>query len=347
MDCYSPLKVFHHREHIDALREGRQMPPIHLQIIPTNKCNQRCSFCAYRDKDYSNSQNFDERDEIPSYKLLALVNSAHSLGVRAVEITGGGEPMLHPAFPELCYELKELGMDFGVVTNGSCLNGKGMEALVGASWVRFSLDAARPETYAKLRGSFPDTLGVVRRKIKDLRNRSPKTIVGVGFVVTAENWKEVLAAAVNAKEDGAHNVRISAIFQTQGESYFNQFYQHARDLCRECMSLADENFAVFNMFGDRVSDLRQQSPSHCFCGIQHLVSYLGADQNLYRCCVLAYNQRGLLGSVKKQSLQQAWEGAGQKLADFDARECPLCMFNQKNATIRYAINPNPDHVNFL
>ena len=79
------------------------------------------------------------------------------------------------------------------------------------------------------------------------------------------------------------------------------------------------------------------------------LSAIGADLNVYRCCVLAYNNRGLLGSIANQTFSELWwsEQVANMLNDFDATGCPRCMFNKKNETIRYALNPNPEHVNFL
>jgi hypothetical protein len=174
-------------------------------------------------------------------------------------------------------------------------------------------------------------------------------VLGVGFVVTKDNWPEIYEAALNALEDGAANFRISATFQTEGADYFSLFYGKARDLCLAAKSLETNDFTIFNLFGDRIDDLKQQSPSNPFCPLQQLVTYIGADLWVYRCCVLAYNEAGRLGSLENKTFQEFWESpeVAYKLAEFNAMDCPLCMHNKKNEVIRYAASNEPQHVNFL
>ena len=137
------------------------------------------------------------------------------------------------------------------------------------------------------------------------------------------------------------------MFQNEGAKYFEEFYEDAKELCFEAQQLETSNFKVFNMFGERMSDLVQQFPDYSFCGYQHFVTYIGADQNVYRCCNTAYNPRGFLGSLENQSFYDLWMEAKDKLEDFDARRCPRCMFNTKNRRIAYALESSPAHVNFL
>jgi len=348
-DCYSPLKVFHHRDRIDELREEGHTRPIHVQIVPTNHCNQRCNFCAYRSHGYSSSEDFHQQSQIPADVLWRLVDGCQVLGVRAVEITGGGEPTVRPDFAELCQRLQVAKLHYAAVTNGVLAVGSTLAALQGAAWVRFSLDAAEDATYSAIRSARPGTLAQVRENVRCLCAARGRPVVGIGFVVTRDNWREILQAARHAKEDGADNFRISAVFQNEGVDYFRPFYRDAVDLCREAVLLQDGSFRVFNLFGERLEDLRQCNPSRTFCGIQHLVTYVGADCNVYRCCVLAYNQRGLLGSIKEQSFEDLWQSSElrHRLQQFDARECPRCMFNRKNDVIRYALAKHPTHVDFL
>lgn len=350
---YSPLKAFHHRDRLDMLHYGGIPGPVHVQVVPTNRCNQNCAFCAYRAKGYSSSAAFDTRDEIPTERLLRLAAELQRLGVRAVEITGGGEPTVHPAFAEFCGALLSEGIEYGVVTNGvNAWKQATFEALRAATWVRFSLDAADPATYAAIRRSAPATLAAVRESVAALVSqrdgRDP--VVGVGFVVTADNWREVLDAARHAKQDGADNIRISAVFQNEGSAYFSEFKTEASELCRRAKRELETNtFRVFDLFSNRLDDLDIGPPKHPRCLFQHLCTYIGADQCVYRCCVVAYNSLGYLGSIAETPFDALWrsESLQDSLRTYDARRCPRCMYTNKNATLRYAISDTPRHVNFL
>jgi len=308
--------------------------------------------CAYRAKDYSSSQEFRAVDQIPHDRLLNLPTELKDAGVQGVELTGGGEPTVHSGFSALCAALSSHGLDYGVVTNGSRLTDSNLLALSRTKWARFSIDAGTKETYSNIRRVKPQIYEKVRASIRDLIQQKlcrGNPVVGVGFVVTKDNWSELFQAAQNARDDGADNVRISAVFQDEGAEYFRKFYTGIRNLCRKAKALENDTFKVFDLFGDRVDDLQKQSPDYSYCGVQRLVCYIGADLNVYRCCVLAYNKHGLLGSIKDRTFGEFWNDPETvaKLDEFDARDCVRCMFNAKNNTIAYAINPNPSHVNFL
>lgn len=348
---YSPLKIFHHQDRIQMMRNGEHPVLLHVQLIPTNLCNHDCSFCAYRMHGYSSSETFEEKDQIPFCKVQEIIEDCSRLDVKAIEITGGGEPTIYSRFVEMCDLIRQKGIDYAVVTNGSNLNDRKLDALSRAKWVRFSIDAGNEKTYSSVREISQTQFFRTRynlRSLVDIRNKEGSDlIIGVGFVVTKENWKEVLQATQNAKEDGADNIRISAVFQPDNAKYFESFYKEVRDLCYEAQKLQTSNFIVFNMFGERISDLEQQFPDYSFCGYQHFVTYIGGDQKVYRCCNTAFNPRGFLGSLEEQSFYDLWMNVYDKLKDFDARRCPRCMFNTKNRRIAYALESEPAHVNFL
>lgn len=348
---YSPLKIFHHQPRLDSIRRGGHPSPIHVQIIPTNRCQQRCSFCSYRNDGYSSNESFSSGDEIPFGKLAEIVADCEDMGVRAIEITGGGEPTCHPQFLDLCTAILDANIDLGLVTNGGLWTEAHTRALAMAKWVRFSIDAGCRETYATIRRVKPEVYDHVRDSLKAMASSksTDDRLNGVGFVVTADNWSEVVQATERAKEDGADNIRISAVFQNEGDSYFHSFGIEAGKLCREAESLQTDSFRVFNMFTDRIGDLREGKPTFPRCGFQHLCTYLGADCNVYRCCVVSYNKIGLIGSVANQSFRSLWtsDETRNTLSDFNPAACPRCMFTNKNNTIEYALEANPAHVNFL
>ncbi|KKN02486.1 hypothetical protein LCGC14_1117300 [marine sediment metagenome] len=350
-DTYSSLKVLHHPKRLDALRRGEAMPPLRVQLVPTNRCNQRCQSCAYRLKDYTTSQTFKSTEEIPYEKLVQIVSDCKSLGVKAIEITGGGEPTVHPHFLDLCQLVLKADIDLGVVTNGVRWSPKYSQVLSGASWVRFSLDAGCSKTYAEYRESSRMTYDRVRKNLRDLvmHRGNSGLLVGVGFVVTGQNWSEVRGAAARARDDGADNMRISALFQNEGVEYFKNFYREAREICIEAVSLSTENFQVFNQFGDRLSDLEDASPDYSFCGYSKLTTYIGADCCAYACCNTAYNSLGLLGSFKDRTFRDFWlsREATTILHNLDATKCPRCLYNNKNRVINYLLSTNPKHVNFI
>jgi hypothetical protein len=80
-----------------------------------------------------------------------------------------------------------------------------------------------------------------------------------------------------------------------------------------------------------------------------LNTFIGADQTVYRCCTLAYNTRGRIGSIAHRRFADLW-GSPDKQANFDlfdAHGCPFCPVNDKNRFINYLLEQAPLHVNFV
>lgn len=364
---YSPLKVIHHRDRIDSISAGEQIVPTQVQLIISDLCNQDCGFCAYRMSGYSSNQLFVVDSELAKTgtnnpkrmiefeKVNEILDDCKEMGVGAIQITGGGEPTVHPYHVEVFNGVVDRGMDLAVVSNGAVFRKGLIDAYLRAQWVRFSIDAGNAETYASVRrvgaGAYARTWENISNLVQARaeHTRDSELIIGIGFVVTEDNWKEIVECVEKAKETGVDNVRISAVFQNEGSAYFESFYSDAQNLIREASKLSDETFKVFNNFGDRVGDLEQEHPDYSYCGYQEFNTYIGGDLNVYRCCVLAYNERGIIGSLKNQRFKELWESDIKKnnFNEFDARGCPRCMFNNKNKTILYSLEPQPRHVNFV
>jgi MoaA/NifB/PqqE/SkfB family radical SAM enzyme len=362
---YSPFKIIHHPDKIAALREGEQIVPAQVSIIPSALCNHDCGFCAYRMSGYSSNQLFTSGAELASFgtnnpnrmmpfeKAMETIADCAEMGVKAIQITGGGEPTVHPHILEIFQSIAAHGMEAAMVTNGALLRSELRLALTRASWCRISIDAGRQSTYSEIRRVSPSVWDRVWQNIEalveDKRREGSSLEIGVSFVVTKENWDEVTLCAKRARDAGVDNFRCCAMFGTEEERYFTEFYENAAAECREAQKLATPEFRVYNSFGDRVADLAQHSPDYSFCGYQQFHAYIADDLNVYRCCVLAYNERGLIGSIKEQSFRQLWESEQKRLAiqNFDARGCPRCAFNSRNRAILYAIDSEPVHVNFV
>lgn len=361
---YSALKVIHHPDRLDVLRDGGQPAPVQVQLVISDLCNQSCGFCAYRWEGYTSNElfkvirpdgtaNHNPNRMIPFEKIAEILDDCRDMGVKAVQVTGGGEPTVHPRHADVFRAVLDRGLDLALVTNGIAFREETFESLTRAKWVRVSIDAGNAATYAATRRVHPWQFNRVRDnvyRLAKLRDHEQSSMVlGVGFVVTRDNWREVVDAATLARDLGADNIRISAVFQPDDEDYFTDFYSQASDLCREAESLSGPGFRVFNNFGDRIGDLCQHEPDYSFCGYQHFSTYVGADLNVYRCCVQAYNPRGLVGSIKDRRFRDLWESEAKRedYRTFDARGCERCMFNGKNRTIGYALAKEPAHVNFV
>jgi hypothetical protein len=225
-----------------------------------------------------------------------------------------------------------------------------------SSWVRVSIDSGYPETYQRTR-NLPNERGWFQTwdnvdHLVSVRDAAESDLViGLGFVVNVDNWREIIPFVQRAQRSGVDNVRLSAVFSHEGAAYYSKFGEQAAALAREAKAdFTTERFTVVDNFANRSADLEQGRPDYRRCAYQHFTTYIGADLNLYRCCVLAYNEQGKIVSLANQTLEQAWMGE-KKHADFrqfDARSCERCMFNDRNRQMNSMIDGAPTiHENFV
>lgn len=329
MNRYSALKALRFTGRIAGIQNDVPVGPVHVQIILSDLCNQACHFCAYRDPTYTSSKlfhiqgDYNPKRYLPFEKLIEILDDCKEMGVQAIQYTGGGEPTVYPKFQEAINETVDRGFKWALVTNGVLSKGRDFST---AAWVRVSLDAAKAETYSKIRSVPQDHFYKACQTIKRYR-------CGVGFVVTPENWCEVREATALVRSLGASNIRIGAQFSSQDSKLFEDFRDEASELCRDAENLAEPGFEVHNRFDEKLGELDDGNPDYDRCGYQYFTTYIGADQNLYRCCVYAYNPHGLLGSVKDRRFKDVWKEAHASFKTFNARGCERCQFQNINRSI--------------
>lgn len=347
MQIYSSRKAVWHSDRIGQLRAGSDIVPLHLHFVISDLCNQDCHFCSYRmSGGFATEQFADEMGNrnpvrfIPTAKVKEILDDCAALGVRAIEFTGGGEPTVHADHIEIFAHAQSLGLQTGLVTNGVRLRDNPVYREF--DWIRVSLDAGRPETYQGIRASkaWPKVIANMA-----LVGTYKKPHFGVGFVVTEENYAELVEATHIARDVGAAYIRVSAVFSHEGSGRYTELRGKIAEQRREAKTLETEKFRVVDMFGDRIEDLDQGAPDYSFCGQQQFVLYIGGDQKVYRCCTNAYTKHGEIGDLSQQRFRE-WI-KGNRRYDFNAKSCHHCQFNEKNREIAYMLDPGPAHVNFV
>jgi len=350
---YSATKAYQFPLKIKELQSGCQPYPVHVQLILSDLCQHDCSFCAYRMSGYTSNQLFPDNDgnsnpnrKIPEPKVIEILEDCVAMGVKAVQLTGGGEPTIHKSLPLVLDFCHAHGIKSGLVTNGCVLPRRNWwSSLMNLSWVRISLDAGKRETYCKIRKvkshMWKDALRAISQFCENRDMLGRDIVVGVGFVVTKENYEEIFRATKLARSLGADNIRISGVFSTEGENYFKgNWAKRAINMAKEAESLSTTEFTVHNRLNEKIQELMSGSPKRSFCGYQHFTTYIGGDQNVYRCCVYAYNKRGLIGSIQKQGFKQLWDSEKKRdnMAWFDAKGCSHCQFLDRNDAIAKAVD---------
>lgn len=178
---FNPLKIWHHGDRLAALAAGCDVAPVTVEVDPVAYCNHRCAWCV----DPAHPPVTASRDFLWSLLAELATFRVNGFGVHGIVFKGGGEPTLHPDFPELVQHARAFGFEVGVVTNGSRLLATGIaEALAAsASYVRISIDGPTPETHARIHRShdFAEIVAGVQRLVALRQTRHP--IIGLSFAM--------------------------------------------------------------------------------------------------------------------------------------------------------------------
>jgi len=225
-DIYNDFKIFSFQNKIEDIRRNIISSPVHVRLKPTNRCNHRCSYCCYRSKNLHMNQLFDEQSEIPWKSMKKIIKDLALMGVKAVTFSGGGEPLLYPYFNDTVKRLCAGGIKIGLLTNGSLLNGESATLLSKyASWVRVSMDAAVPQTYIKTRGVERKEFEKVCNNIEKFsKNKTKGCQLGVNYIVTKNNYKEVYSFLCLMQQKGVNHAKISeAVISTDNADNKNHY----------------------------------------------------------------------------------------------------------------------------
>ncbi len=360
---YSELKPAWH-----YAREGK-LPdaPKQVQLVLADLCNQSCGFCAYRMDGYTSNELFMGDSKPAAYghnnpnrvmdpeRALSLLDEFKEIGVLAVQFTGGGEPTVNKDHEVIFQKCLDLGMKASLVSNGlKWSKHLRTEILPQFSWVRVSIDAGYAATYAAVRRTPIMNWDHVWNHVVDLADaiadEKSQTVLGLGFVVTPDNWEEIVSFARIAKTTGARNIRFSAMFSPKDEKPFADIYKEIAALIKGVRKLESKNFTIHDNFGSRFEDLKQHAPDYSFCSYQFYTAYVGGDLNPYRCCVLSYNERGKIAGVNlaDTSFATFWKSQARKddMQALDARGCERCQFNSKNRAVNYLMDDDVPHKEF-
>jgi len=177
------------RTGLTVLRKPLVVPtrPLHFQLEPVIGCNLRCRMCQVPDYPPERRANMTAD---------CFRNIFDQIRPLRVALSGAGEPFLNPDLLAIVRHAKAGGAAVLTTTNFSLCAGKAEEIVdSGLNLIKVSLDAARPETYLKIRGrDFFDRIipGIEElQRIKE-KKRSATPFLRLQFVLQSENLGEIV-----------------------------------------------------------------------------------------------------------------------------------------------------------
>ena len=125
-------KLLKHLPKLKRIQNGEHAVPIMIHTMPTHRCQLKCEHCCFRNRK-------DVAMDIDLKTYMRGVYQFWELGVRALEFTGGGEPVLYPEIGYCIDYFHELDMSMGLISNGLALI-RIKNQIEKIAWVRVSLN---------------------------------------------------------------------------------------------------------------------------------------------------------------------------------------------------------------
>ena len=280
----------------DAVRNGRIIP-IHLQLIPTNRCNANCSWCSCR--------NVERSEELSAEELWNIASSFARWGTRAVTITGGGEPTLHPELPRLIGNMGRLGYKIGLVTNGKLISNALIDVGENITWMRVSSSSAN--------------LRPVAERALYAARAFPTTDLGISYTVTADADMDDMRRAAEVARSTSNLTHV-------------RFVHDLTDIVASSPRLTKAEAELGTISPKLVFQKRDEwsaGQTPCYLGL--LKPLIGADGYVYPCCGIQYAEIPLTAewTMPPKTRMCHWEDFASA-QPFDGAQCGKCYYDDYN-----------------
>lgn len=341
------VKLLFHIDRISKWLKGDNVYPILAEFDLSNCCNHKCDFCTFN--------YIKDRSVLSTSVVKKSVKEFSDGGVKSINWTGGGEPLLHKDFSDIARYTNFLGIEQGIFTNGSLLNEEKIDAILDThSWIRISIDAGTKDTYKKIRkvDDFENVMHNIRALVAAKEKKSSVTTIGIGFIITPENYNEM--------RDFSELIKDLDVDYGQYKPCIKNFYdreQIAATWWQENINpvlesiFEDNKKAVVNLY--KLTDLVESSfdkvydkcYGHIFCPC------IGASGDVWLCTHLRGIEKYSMGNLNTQTFDEIWNSKRRQevIENIDLNFCQFCCKNNEINKILYQIK-HPDsktHYNFL
>jgi len=349
---YTNMKVFHFKEKVDSLPlSAGVLAPIHVRVKPTNRCNHRCSYCAYRAKGLQLGEDMQAEDFIPKNKMMELLDDFENMGVKALTFSGGGEPFCYPYLLETVKKLSKTNIKFATLTNGSLLKCEIAKIFANhATWVRVSMDGWDDHSYAEQRNVREGEFSNIIKNIRDFIDISKECSLGVSIIVGQKNANHVLELMRILAEIGVDNIKISPCIISNNSQENYEYHQPIQQVVKDQIKQAKQEFSNLEIYDSYNAQLTTFDKSYTWCPHLQVLTVIGADCNVYSCQDKAYNLReGLLGSLKDQRFRDLWFSDKTRFFKINPSvHCNHhCVADEKNKRLLEYLNVDLDNLDFV
>ncbi len=296
--------------------------PERIQIEITNRCNFSCGMCP---RDLFNLS----QEDIPLGLFKKIIDRITLNNPFYITLTGWGEPLLHPALPEMITYVKSKGHNVGITTNGLLLNSFTEEFIkIPLDKLTISLDSVGESNTTN--DGHPANK-IVQKNIETLiqqRGNREKPIITIQITMHSKHQcLDVVRFAGEAGADRVYLVRLNVPLgqnglKRPGLKEEREIYTEAEEIAGKYGLQVDNNYAAFDneilrMLYKQLRPVMYRFDKYCPKPYDYL--YINIDGKATPCCDLP---RYEVGNILKQSLDEIWHG--ENLRYFREHQGEVC-----------------------
>jgi len=327
-------------------QKGQLLPPIECSLDPITLCNLNCYYC--------NSQRYlDDYRRMSREHMLRLIDFLAIWGVKGICFGGGGESLLNEDTWNLPSYVANRRIEPCIITNGTVMNDVILENMERCKWVAFSVDAATPTTFKRIKGV--DMFGKVIENMKQvqgmtLRQAQDKTRLAYRFLLTTDNSFEIYAACQLAREIGCDTFHVRPVDLGRKD------YKGDRKLLLDIDSVNQQYELCHKL---ETGTFKVQTVTHKFdenflvkhnftrCLASPICLQACTDGNCYVCPDHRMENRFKLGS--QRNIKEWWGSDNHReliKSIQPAQECSRCNWSEYNRQIEQVVMVDKMNRNF-
>ncbi|MBI4439651.1 radical SAM protein [Candidatus Woesearchaeota archaeon] len=344
-------KLMYHVDEVSKWLQGQLTYPIYVEIGPINSCNHNCSFCAL---DYLKSKGKMVDREILSRTLKQM----SACGVKSVMFAGEGEPLLYPYITEAVSEAKKSGLDVAITSNGVLLTPEKSDALLKhLSWIKISIDAAKPATHARIHGcsekDFNTLIGNIEYAANLKKEKSLACTIGAQMLLIPENIDEVEELILAVRKLGVSYLVLKPYSQHPNSVNRNSlnFGDYGEKLAGISRKYSANGFSVIN----RSITAREIEDGIAYnkCYGLDFFALITATGDVIPCNLFYDKPEFAYGNIYDAGFDEIWNGERRqavlkKIHEKGCEDCRRgCRLNFANRYLDELKNKRVPHINFI
>ncbi|MBF0347350.1 MAG: radical SAM protein [Magnetococcales bacterium] len=328
----SSLKLASFPEHIKRWRQGWTVPPITLEIQPSERCNHSCPKCQGKFSLPADEVRF--RAKSGEDLDLNLLQSIWEEPPQGIVISGNtGEPLLYPHLIDLLKILHEKNIPTIFITNGEKLTSEiALHLVKTCRGIRISLDAGDPINFFRTHGRIAqwevvnDSIRLLLRKRAALCLSPLNCRIGIGYLTDEKSISGMSKATMLACDLGVDYIQFRPY-------HYNKL--NISDKLDDCVSLANGRLDVISS-SQKYDIMESGSRNYRQCHGSNFYSVLDARGDIYICCHHIGNAQAVIGSLGEKTWKEIIYSKSRydKISTFDVSDClPFCRLNAHNETL--------------